>query len=229
MGKNYVRSVVVLLVLTMVGCTNEKDINTEAKIENKNEIQNVVSVMEAPLVQEVEKSKEEKETIHSVAPVEVKPKRPEIKDVNLDVKLLDYIWNKANENDFAYTLILSMAKQESNLNQDRLNHNNNGTTDGGLMQINSRSVKWLAELADIKNPNVYNDYHSIDMAIAYLVEERNYWRKQRLSEEQVFFATVLSYNRGRAGATSYIRRNGWHSEYVKNVLKYKSEFEQNIL
>ncbi len=102
MGKNYVRSVVVLLVLTMVGCTNEKDINTEAKIENKNEIQNVVSVMEAPLVQEVEKSKEEKETIHSVAPVEVKPKRPEIKDVNLDVKLLDYIWNKANENDFAY-------------------------------------------------------------------------------------------------------------------------------
>jgi hypothetical protein len=197
-----------------------KDSVAETKKYNENKIQYVVSVNGSPLMKEVHKNKVEDK---------VENKRYKIKDVNLDDSILDYIWNKANENDLSYTLILAMAKQESDLNKDKVNRNSNGTTDRGLLQINSRSLKWLGELADIKNPNPMNDYHNVNMAIAYLVEERDFWRTQGLSEEQVFFATVLTYNQGRGGATSYIRSHGWHSKYVENILKYKGEFEQNIM
>jgi soluble lytic murein transglycosylase-like protein len=221
-------SVSLVLALTIVLWMSNKATDAEANKYNNNKIQYVVSVVDSPLMIEAAryKFKLEQEKIHSEEKLN---KRYEIKDVNLNKNLLDFIWNEANDNDIAYTLILAIAKQESNLNQDRINHNSNGTFDSGLMQINSRSVKWLAELADIKNPNPKNDYHSTKMAIAYLVEERDYWRQLGLSEEHVFFATLLTYNRGRAGATSYIRKNGWNSKYVENVLNYKGEFEQNII
>jgi hypothetical protein len=213
-------SVIVVLALVLVLLTINKTAYTEKQTKTNNKIQYVVSVSESPLMNEIHKIKLEKK---------IENKRYEIKDVNLDKELLDYIWNSSKEANFSYELILAFIKQESDMGKDKVNYNHNGTKDFGITQINSNSVKWLGDLADLKNPDPMNDYHSIKMTLAYLVEERDFWRKQGLSEEQVFFATVLTYNRGRSGAISYIRRNGWNSKYVENILNYKSQFEQNII
>ena len=53
-------------------------------------------------------------------------------------------------------LILAMMGGESTYNSLAVGHNNNGTTDSGLMQINSFNKEWLTEvlgIADFMDPS----------------------------------------------------------------------------
>jgi hypothetical protein len=157
-----------------------------------------------------------------------KPKRPEIPNIDLPNDLLDFIWNKCQENDISYTLVLAIAKQESDLGKDRRDeYNKNGTVDIGLMRVNSRNIKELSESIGLKNPDPHNDFDNVAMAIEYIKRERDYFRNWGMSEEQVYFMTVLSYNMWHINAINWVREHGWHSKYVENVTRYKNEFEQN--
>jgi hypothetical protein len=143
--------------------------------------------------------------------------------------LLAYIWKKSEENNIPHTLILAIIGVESDYGRVKTNKNKNGTIDSGIAQINSRNISWLSELAGIKNVDPYNDYHSIDMMLALLDYERDYWRQKGYSEEDVFTLVVVSYNMGRGNAIKFVRRNGVvDSKYSKKVMKEKEWIESKI-
>lgn len=155
--------------------------------------------------------------------------RPHIEGVPLDEQLLDYIWNKSNEYDFAYTFVLAIIGVESDYGRATLNVNKNGTVDSGIAQINSNNVDWLSELAAIENVDVYNDYHSVDMMFELLRYERDFFRGLGYSEEDVFFLTCMAYNRGRGGTLNYIKKHGLvENRYVQKVLEHKERLENKI-
>jgi hypothetical protein len=161
--------------------------------------------------------------------IDSKGERPKIKNLNLNDDLCDYIWIKSNEYDFSYEFVLAIIGVESNYGQAKKNKNKNGTVDAGLAQINSKNVKWLAEMAGIEDVDVYNDYHNVDMMFELLKYERDYFRKLGYSEEEVFLLTCLAYNMGRSGAIKYVKKNGFvENDYVKKVLSEKEKLESEI-
>ena len=151
--------------------------------------------------------------------------RPNIPNIPIDEEILDYLWEKCEENDVSYTLMLAIAKVESNFDIKAKNINKNKTTDGGLFQINSANVKWLAELAGIKEPNVSDPYHNIDLAIELIKYERDFWLSQGYSEEDTYWLTVYSYHRGRGNALKMASKEVWNSKYVDKVTEIKYELE----
>jgi|HigsolmetaGSP11D_1036233.scaffolds.fasta_scaffold01739_16 soluble lytic murein transglycosylase-like protein len=151
-------------------------------------------------------------------------KRPFIKDIPLSDEILDYLWEKCEENDISYTLVLAIIKQESNFNVNSTSK----TKDFGLMQIHNSTGKWIAEELGIENVDFHDYKQNIDIGIWYLKNLRDSWREKGLSEEQVFNLTVISFHRGVEGTYNYIKKNGYNDPYLRNIKKYKYEFEQNM-
>ena len=177
---------------------------------------------------EIEGSNKEAAIIDSfinVATVVSVEKRPEIDGIPLSNEILDYIWYKSKQYNISYELVLAISKVESNYGQDLYNKNKNGTYDSGIMQINNTNIRWLSELAGIKNPDPMNHYHNIDMALALLDYERNFWLKKGYSEEETFWLTIYSYHRGRGNALKMASKNEWKSKYVDAVIQEKERLE----
>jgi len=169
-------------------------------------------------------AKEEIKTVnYEIEKVQIE--RPNIPSIPIDQEILDYLWEKCEENNISYTLMLAIAKVESNFDTEAKNINKNKTIDSGLFQINSSNVKWLAELAGIENPDVKNPYHNIDMAIELIKYERDFWLSLGYSEEDTYWLTIYSYHRGRGNTIKKIKNNDWSSKYVDKVTEIKYELE----
>jgi soluble lytic murein transglycosylase-like protein len=135
-----------------------------------------------------------------------------------------YIWDLSNEYDVAYTLVLAIAKVESNYDKMAISN----TNDAGLMQLNkATTMDWLSnqigleEEFDWKNPK-----HSAHAAIWYLDYLRGEFEKEGYSQEEIFDLSVIAYNRGKAGALRYVNEYGFNNKYLKKVLGAKMELEQ---
>lgn len=169
------------------------------------------------------------EPVEQVEEVSPEPKRPQIPNLGLDDKLLDYIWQKSLGVNLSYELILAIIQIESNYGKDKINKNKNGSVDSGLLQVNSSMVPFLSKLAGIKKVDPMNNQHSIDMGIALLLYEREYFRSLDMSEEMVFDAVIVAYNRGRGNTIKYIE-NGTLSKhpYLKKIKEIKYSLEQEV-
>jgi hypothetical protein len=54
---------------------------------------------------------------------------------------------------------------------------------------------------------------------------RDYYRGFDLSEEDVFYYTVSSYNMGQTGAKNYIKKYGFNVKYTEKIIHYKELYE----
>lgn len=151
------------------------------------------------------------------------------RDIPLDKDIQKFAWELSEENDIAYDMILAVMYAESRFDESATNNNTNGTTDKGLMQLNSGYHEWQAELAgiDYNEFDPYNPYHNITAGIAVLVYYRDYWVAQGItSQEELFKYTLNSYNMGIGGFRTYARTTGSISRsYNRNILDYKIQLE----
>jgi len=147
-----------------------------------------------------------------------------IYDIPLSEELQEFTWEQSQKYDLSYELVLAVMKVESDFREDVVSYNN---TSVGICQINAHNTAdWLAQRVGLKEYNLKNPKHSIKMATWYLKWLSDYWRKQGLSEELIFNATLLSYNRGIQGSINYITEYGYSHKYVEKVYKFKSRLEQ---
>lgn len=105
-------------------------------------------------------------------------------------------------------LLYAIAKVESNFNPQAINRNTNGSTDYGLMQINSR---WFPELKNrfgIPGERVIND-HCTNVYIGAWILANNFHSKGRIWD------SVGAYNAGFAS-----KNRGTRANYVSKVKHY---------
>ena len=152
--------------------------------------------------------------------IEEKIERPEY-DIPLSIELQDYIWDLANENEISYELVLAVINVESSFNIKARNKNRNRTSDRGLMQINSAFQKYHAKNAGIEKFDPYNPFQNVKVGINVLVLDREYWRGKGLSEEDVYYYVIGSYNMGKEG----VRKYGLPWDYINKVSEYKIYLE----
>jgi soluble lytic murein transglycosylase-like protein len=88
--------------------------------------------------------------------------------------------------------VLGVMNLESRFDMSAHNINSNGTTDDGLMQINSLTAPWLAEKIGDKNADVTNPHDNVRMGIWYL----SYLNEQCSGDQDCILS---KYNGDRSG------------------------------
>lgn len=119
--------------------------------------------------------------------------------VPLDVEVQEYIWNhcKRVTGDYKnyYAFILGAIQLESEFKRTAIHHNKNGTTDRGLMQINSCNIKSCKNAGLIScTDDLWNIYKNIDCGFH---EMNDYVRKFGVCESAYY-----AYNTGRTSGGS---------------------------
>jgi soluble lytic murein transglycosylase-like protein len=136
-----------------------------------------------------------------------------------------YIWELSNEYDVAYTLVLAIAKVESNYDKMAISN----TNDAGLYQLNKETtMDWLAEQIGLKEEFDWkNPKHSAHAAVWYLDWLRDYWSSKGYSDEDTFDLSIMSYNMGIGNMEKYLNKHGLkQNNYEKKVYDAKIELEQ---
>lgn len=105
-------------------------------------------------------------------------------------------------------LLYAIAKVESNFNPKALNRNTNGTSDHGLMQINSSWFPQLQSKFGITGERVIND-HCTNVYIGAWILANNFRTKGRIWD------SVGAYNAGFS-----TRNRGTRANYVSKVKHY---------
>lgn len=119
--------------------------------------------------------------------------------VPLDVEVQEYIWNHCKKvtGDYKnyYAFILGAIQLESEFKRTAIHHNKNGTTDRGLMQINSCNIKSCKKAGLITcTDDLWDIYKNIDCGF----HEMNEYVKKFGVCESAYFA----YNTGRTSGGS---------------------------
>lgn len=157
---------------------------------------------------------------------EDKPKRPIIPNIPMSEDKLDYLFERTNEENLSYELLLSIFMLESEQGTKKIHYNSNGSVDRGIFQINSGSIKGLAKEAGMENFNAMNDFDSINLAIQHLKDSRKYWIAQGMSEEEAYPYIIVNYNLGLAGTREYLKHHNIEdSKYFQVIRNYKVKFE----
>lgn len=156
--------------------------------------------------------------------VEVAPQKPYIKNLPLPEEISNYIWQKSRESGFSYYLLLAIAKQESNFDTRCVS----STGDYGLMQINTRTAPWIARELGYASYSLTDYKTSINFSVFYLSHLREYWDNNGISGIDLQRMTLMSYNRGPAGAKRYLQNHGYYSAYVTNIENYKKQLETGV-
>jgi hypothetical protein len=148
---------------------------------------------------------------------------PYYEDIPLDKEVQQYIYELSVEHDISYTLILAIAKVESNYDPTAIGQGR----DMGLYQLNSsNTLDWVVSMAEIEDFEWDNPKHSSKAAITYLSWLREYWVGQGYSEEDTFPLVVTSYNWGFGAVSRHIEEYGYvESAYAQKVYSAKIELE----
>jgi len=127
----------------------------------------------------------------------------------LDVATYAYLDNKAYEYGVSTELVLAVMQVESNYTPNLTHKNTNGTTDYGLMQINSSNHKWLQD--KLGQLDFLNEQDSI-LAGIYMLS----MIKQESSNTHEI---LMVYNMGRSTYSRLASRGITSSTYSRKVMK----------
>lgn len=148
-----------------------------------------------------------------------KDTKPEwFRDVPLNEKIQKYMYEKCQEFDFDYDVLLALAWKESHY-QTRLV---SSTNDIGLLQINKNNQKWVNQMAG-RELNLYDPYDNIFASLLILDSYRSEWIKQGIPEDKLMQYTLNSYN---MGVTGY-KRAGYPSRSYDRDIQRKADEIKN--
>ena len=147
--------------------------------------------------------------------------QPIIYDIPLNKEQQIYIWDKSQQYEISYELILSIMFVESSYRTNIKSI----TNDIGIMQLNENTIPWLVEQLEVDNFNPYDFYDNINAGVWYLDYIRSHWREQDYCEEDIYHLVLLSYNMGISGCYSYVDKYGLESEYTRRITEYKTKLE----
>jgi membrane-bound lytic murein transglycosylase MltF len=150
-------------------------------------------------------------------------------DIHLSEELQNYTNEICKKYEMDYMFVLSVFATESEFKSGAKCKNQVGKGYSvGIGQLNQNYIKWFSELTGIENFDIYNDKHNIEGSVAVLKFYRDYWKNnvEGISEEDLWFFTLNSYNMGINGYKSYVRNTGEISRhYDRKVLKNKTKLE----
>lgn len=150
--------------------------------------------------------------------------RPHIPDIPLSNDVLDYMYEVSKEYDIAYSLVLAMADVESTFRTDVI------SVAGciGLMQLSPNTAEWIASELAIEQYDLQDARTSILFGVYYLDYLRDQWLGRGYSEEDAYVMTIISYNRGEAGAKKWVSEQGFNNKYYEKVNE-KKEFYEGLI
>jgi soluble lytic murein transglycosylase-like protein len=151
-------------------------------------------------------------------------KRPNVKGVPLSDDVLDYMYEMSIKYDVAYSLLLSLADVESSFNPKAVSSANCV----GLLQLRPSTAKRIAKDLGVKKYNLKNPKDSILFGTYYIDYLRDQWLSKGYSEEDAYVLTIISYNRGIAGTSEWVKEYGFKNKYYEKVDRKKEYYERLI-
>ena len=138
-----------------------------------------------------------------------------IKEIPLSKELQKYTYDLCEENDVDYETVLSIMYEESRFETNKINYNNNGTRDYGLMQINSCHK---SEFKEQGVTNILDPYQNIKFAVNMLADINKKYKNTR--------DRLMCYGLGETGMKRAKRRGVITTKAAKIVLDKKTEYEK---
>jgi soluble lytic murein transglycosylase-like protein len=133
-------------------------------------------------------------------------------DIPLDTDIQQYLYNKCEEYEIPYELVVSVIKIESNFDTNIVNKNSNNSKDKSLMQINSiHREEFLKQgYSDMLNP-----YQNIAFGVKLLANLYHKYNDEHYA--------LMAFNFGETGARKIISRGIASSKYSRKVVDYKNK------
>lgn len=127
-----------------------------------------------------------------------------IPEIPLSKELQYFTYEQCKERHVSYELALAVMQRESRFRTDVQGHNPNGSTDNGLMQINSRNEKWLSKeigIRDLMDPedNIRAGVFMLSCHVA------NYGENYGLMAYHMGAGGMLKAKRNGVSSTAYSR------------------------
>lgn len=130
-------------------------------------------------------------------------------DVSLSSKLQDYTYEVCQEYGVDFDLVIAIMDGESEYEIKALGINNNGTTDHGLMQINSGNHEWLKEELGITD--FFDPEQNILCGVFMLADI--------MERHDDVHEILMSYNMGEKRMRELKREGVYSSKYSRKVVK----------
>jgi soluble lytic murein transglycosylase-like protein len=141
-------------------------------------------------------------------------------DLPISEDLQRLVWDLSKQYGIQYELILSIMKTESDFNPKAVSYDSSSM---GLMQINIYNTFYgNAETLGIKNADVFNPVHNIEVGAYILSQRRDSMQELGYSGDSLVNATIMAYRYGIGGARSRLKSNSaLNYKYVKSVLNFR--------
>lgn len=148
-----------------------------------------------------------------------------IYDIPFSTEFQEFTYIICKEEGISYKMAIAVVQLESNFNIKCVSNNYKNkklvSQDRGLFQINSKYESWYAELAGLKEWDVFNAYDNIRMGIAGLSHYKRYWINKGIEDNTELKVKMLNgYNMGLAGHSKvgYISR-----AYDRKIFEFKEK------
>lgn len=141
-----------------------------------------------------------------------------VEEVSDDID--EIIKRVASEYSLPESLIKGVIRVESNFSINAVNVNRNGTTDRGIMQLNSKTAPWLAKRIgiDYEEGVEFIPEYGIRMGALYLKDQ---WETNPDMEY-----VLTAYNRGPGGASKWFKERGtYKTTYSVKAMSYIRGYE----
>lgn len=149
--------------------------------------------------------------------MQVDPNFVYMENLKLPYELQEYTWEISEEYNIRYTLLLALMYRESGFNVNAVNHNTDGTTDSGLMQLNDTTRPFLQKhnITDYMNP--YQNILGGAILLRHHLDNNN-------QNEQ---CALMAYQYGQTGAQSLFKRNVWTSNAINKLYRIENAIISN--
>lgn len=153
--------------------------------------------------------------------VECKEPEYRIYDIPINQELQIFIQDECDKYKLSETMFYGIVNKESEFKQGLISQ----THDHGISQININTFNWLNKKYFNNELNINNQKDKIKASIFYLNYVKKYWQDKDLCDEEVFKLTILSYHLGINGCSSFVKKYGYNSNYLNEVIEFKTFLE----
>lgn len=137
-----------------------------------------------------------------------------IPEIPLSEELQAYTYQQCQEKQVSYELVLAMMYHESNYDPAAVRYYQDGSSDSGLMQINSINSKSLNELYGITD--LQDPYENIQAGVSIISGFVHQYGEHD---------GLMAYNMGVGGYQNAIANGTYTTTYAQNIMETKGEIE----